>query len=258
MKMKAGNIFWVGICLMEMVFSQESQYLYLMAEGNNLFDTGQWEEATLHYEKAIRIEPLKADAHLQLGHIHLQKGYPNAALRYFRKAEKNKDRFLIPETELELYLNMCFAFHQIKKPRKETTYLHRILSIATNESHGFYQTYAGRAFFLFGLLYLGQKKRMEAKDAFLRSLVYRYREKTCYLYAAHYYASTSQEEIDGDVADYYDDKRTREDRKRFFIFYYSKYNTTQLSQEERKNFEENLSSYVQAVERYWREINRPE
>jgi protein O-mannosyl-transferase len=61
--------------------------------GCDLTTRGMFDEAAIHYSKALRIRPEYAEAHYNLGHILSIKGKKEEAIEHFRKAIKIKPEY---------------------------------------------------------------------------------------------------------------------------------------------------------------------
>lgn len=235
-------------------YASGERYDFHISEGNNYFDLQELDKALIHYKKAVEMKKEAADAYFQIGHIHLLKGFNELALKYFAQAESHSQYFLVKETLLDLYLNMSATYHREKYWDKEIEYLKKILTLSTNKEANFYQIYAGKAFFLLGLLAINRDETAWAKEYFSKATIYPYRLKSCFLHLSHYYAITSQEKINADFKKINPQKKHSENKDVFFEYYYSKYKNTSFSIEEKHLFlKEPYRQYVKDIDEYKRQ-----
>ena len=228
-------------------------YLSLISEGNNFFDSGQLDKALIHYRKAIEIKKEAADAYLQIGHIHLMKGFNQLALKSFQRAESFSNHFLTKESLLDLYMNMSATYHREKYLKQEVIYLKKILAIATNYQESFYRNHIGRTLFLLALLEFKKGNKAMAKHYFYQASAYSYRLKSCFLSLSHYYATTFQEQIDLDLKKISPNIKRTENRNSLFDYYYEQFKRTPVSEEEKKAFKkESYQRYLIDIEEYQR------
>ena len=250
------KIYLAIICLLQLSFSDDIEYQSLISQGNNFFDLNELDKALVYYKKATQIKKEAADAYFQIGHIHLSKGFNDVAIKYFTKAEVYTNFFIINETLLDLYLNMSAVYHRERHLQKEVDYLKKILSISTNYKSSFYQNYCGKAFFLLALLDKNKNRIYSAKEFFSKATAYNYRLKSCYMYLTHYYAINTQAQIDKNLKLLYPNLKRTENRNIFFNYYYSKYNSTPPSEDERSIFgKDAYKQYIEEIEEYKRIYN---
>ncbi len=92
-----------------------------------LLPAGQPEEARIHFQKALQIEPALADAHNNLGNLLLQKAQVDEAIAHFQKALAARPLFADARS------NLGAALLQKGQPQEAIVQFQKALELAPND-----------------------------------------------------------------------------------------------------------------------------
>ena len=232
-------------------------YEFYLSEGNNLMDRDRIDEAVWHFKKAIKEKPHEPDAYLQLGHLHLRESLPKIALEYLKQAEKHAKKFQHPRSEVELYMTMAATYNSLRLMRQEIYYLQRIIGLGQDKEGDFYRQYSGKAHFLLGLIAKKNSEPIESNEAFRKAIAFKFWQKTCYLYLAHFYAIHDQAQIDAFLKGKFSKALKTEHRNRYFKFYFEKYLSIPAEEEDERGYldQDLLIKLEEAVRQYANQLS---
>lgn len=114
----------------------DAELALLISEGLNWLDTGRDDLAHKSFLEVLRRDPHNPDAFLNLGILHLRRKLLDPAIEYLRKADSNRERFLLPRTALEVHLYLAAAWRQYRRPDLEEAALHALLRRITGHADG--------------------------------------------------------------------------------------------------------------------------
>jgi hypothetical protein len=114
----------------------DAELALLISEGLNWLDTGRDDMAQKSFLEVLKRDPRSPDAFLNLGILHLRRKLLDPAIEYFRKADSNRERFLLPRTALEVHLYLAAAWRQYRRPDLEEAALHTLLKRVTGLPDG--------------------------------------------------------------------------------------------------------------------------
>ena len=242
----------IPVLLLTDFLISQSAYEFHLSEGHNFLDRNDSGKAILHYKKAVQKNPEAADAFLQLGHIHLRQDLLKTALEYFKQAESYLYAFQHPRSEIKLYMNMAATYNKLRFVNQEILYLNKIISASKQQEGNFYKRYSGKSFFLLGLIAMKRSEKLQSNQFFRKAIAHGFWEKANYLYLANFYALHTQRALDALKKQSDPEKSEKEDRNRFFKFYYQKYlGIPPESDEDSYLSQEKIKKMIRETEEYF-------
>ncbi len=125
--------------LPESVLAKNKNEIFYLGKGNAYYCLRDYENAIIHYEKAIKINPLYGDAYNKLGNVYCElMEYENAIPNYEKTVE------LYPK-KIWGYYNLGIVYSYLQQHEKAIGYYEKVINMDSKNAHAYYVR--GKAYF---------------------------------------------------------------------------------------------------------------
>lgn len=125
--------------LPDTVLAKNKNEIFYLGKGNAYYCLQEYEHAIVHYEQAIKINPLYGDAYNKLGNVYCE-------LMEYGKAIPNYEKTIeIYPKKIWGYYNLGVVYSNLRQYDKAIGYYEKVISMDSKNAHAYYTR--GKAYF---------------------------------------------------------------------------------------------------------------